>query len=177
MTSSVASFFIRTRSSCRKHVWSCVTGRTSHLGLTSFSFVGDDARDDCSYDDDSLASSPLAAIPKIALESPTFATCNMSPIKCATTAVVPDDFTSSASSRTMTSFVRSNAVANADGPASSPSSGDAVRGVLYKRMSEWSSKASGGVERRRGRGLKARSRRRDTPGKVLKDRRSPRERG
>ena len=35
-----------------------------------------------------------------------------------------------------------------------------------------------GVERRRGRGLKARDPgRRDTPGKVLKDRRSPRERG
>ena len=33
------------------------------------------------------------------------------------------------------------------------------------------------VERRRGRGLKARCGRRDAPGKVLKDRRSPRERG
>eukprot|EP00982_Pelagococcus_subviridis_P001947 15018-Pelagococcus_subviridis.AAC.1 len=97
---------MRTRSSCRKHVWSCVTGRTFHLGLASFSFVG-------------------VAIPKIALESPTFATCSMSPIKCATTAVVPDNFASSPSSRTMTSFVRSNAVANAEGAASSPSSGDA----------------------------------------------------
>eukprot|EP00982_Pelagococcus_subviridis_P004118 29071-Pelagococcus_subviridis.AAC.1 len=36
----------------------------------------------------------------------------------------------------------------------------------------------GGVKRQRGRGLKARDVRRDTPGrKVLKDRRSPRERG
>ena len=34
-----------------------------------------------------------------------------------------------------------------------------------------------GVERRRGRGLKARAGRRDTPGEVLKDRRSSRERG
>ena len=35
-----------------------------------------------------------------------------------------------------------------------------------------------GVERRRGRGLKARGDgRRDAPGKVLKERRSPRERG
>jgi hypothetical protein len=46
-------------------------------------------------------------------------------------------------------------------------------------MSGWSSKASGGVERRRGRGLKAGDPgRRDTPGsKVLKDRRPPRQRG
>ena len=35
----------------------------------------------------------------------------------------------------------------------------------------------GGVERRRGRGLKARRERRKTTGKVLKDRRSPRRRG
>eukprot|EP00982_Pelagococcus_subviridis_P004821 29351-Pelagococcus_subviridis.AAC.3 len=34
-----------------------------------------------------------------------------------------------------------------------------------------------GVERRRGRGLKAGGGRRDAPGKFLKDRRSPRERG
>eukprot|EP00982_Pelagococcus_subviridis_P015588 31412-Pelagococcus_subviridis.AAC.16 len=34
-----------------------------------------------------------------------------------------------------------------------------------------------GVERRRGRGLNARDGRRDAPGKVLKDRRSPRQRG
>jgi len=47
-----------------------------------------------------------------------------------------------------------------------------IRAVLYERKSGWSSKASGGVERRRGRGLKARDGRRDTPGKVLKDRRS-----
>eukprot|EP00982_Pelagococcus_subviridis_P009778 30943-Pelagococcus_subviridis.AAC.17 len=52
-----------------------------------------------------------------------------------------------------------------------------VRGVLYKRTSGWSSKASGGVERRRGRGLKARDERRDATGKVLKDRRPPRRRG
>ena len=44
-------------------------------------------------------------------------------------------------------------------------------------MSGWSSKASDGVERRRGRGLKARGGRRETPGKVLKDRRSQRRRG
>jgi hypothetical protein len=44
-------------------------------------------------------------------------------------------------------------------------------------MSGWSSKASDGVERRRGRGLKARGGRRDTTTKVLKDRRSPRRRG
>eukprot|EP00982_Pelagococcus_subviridis_P014550 31340-Pelagococcus_subviridis.AAC.13 len=37
--------------------------------------------------------------------------------------------------------------------------------------------ASVGVERRRGRGLKAGGGRRDAPGKVLKNRRPPRERG
>ena len=47
----------------------------------------------------------------------------------------------------------------------------------YERTSGWSSKASGEVERRRGRGLKARGGRRDAPGKVLKDRRSQRRRG
>ena len=45
------------------------------------------------------------------------------------------------------------------------------------RTSGWSSKASVGVQRRRGRGSKARCGRRDAPGKVLKDRRSPRQRG
>ena len=55
--------------------------------------------------------------------------------------------------------------------------GESLRVVPYKRMSGWSSKASVGVERRRGRGLKARGGRRDTPAKVLKDRRSPRRRG
>ena len=49
--------------------------------------------------------------------------------------------------------------------------------VPYKAMAGWCSKASGGVERRRGRGSKARAGRRDAPGKVLKDRRSPRRRG
>jgi hypothetical protein len=44
-------------------------------------------------------------------------------------------------------------------------------------MSGWSSKASVGVQRRRGRGLKAWCERRDAPAKVLKDRRPPRERG
>eukprot|EP00982_Pelagococcus_subviridis_P017297 31529-Pelagococcus_subviridis.AAC.19 len=44
-------------------------------------------------------------------------------------------------------------------------------------MSGWSSKASIGVQRRRGRGLKAGGGRRESPAKVLKDRRSPRERG
>ena len=54
----------------------------------------------------------------------------------------------------------------------------ALRVVPYERLSGWSSKASGGVERRRGRGLKARDPgRRETPGKVLKERRSPRQRG
>ena len=52
-----------------------------------------------------------------------------------------------------------------------------LRVVPYERMSGWSSKASVGVERRRGRRLKARDGRRDAPGKVLKDRRSPRRRG
>ena len=54
-----------------------------------------------------------------------------------------------------------------------------LRAVPYEAMSGWSSKASGGVERRRGRGLKAGDPgRRDTPGsKVLKDRRPPRQRG
>ena len=47
----------------------------------------------------------------------------------------------------------------------------------YERTSGWSSKASDGVERRRGRGLKARCGRRDAPAKVLKERRSPRRRG
>ena len=53
----------------------------------------------------------------------------------------------------------------------------ALRVVPYERMTGWSSKASGGVQRRRGRALKARGGRRDAPGKVLKDRRSPRDRG
>ena len=44
-------------------------------------------------------------------------------------------------------------------------------------ISGWSSKASDGVERRRGRGLKARGGRRETPGEVLKEWRSPRRRG
>ena len=52
-----------------------------------------------------------------------------------------------------------------------------LRAVPYERMSGWSRKASVGVERRRGRGLKARGERRDAPGKVLKDRRSPRRQG
>jgi len=54
-----------------------------------------------------------------------------------------------------------------------------LRVVRYKaNVAGWSSKASGGVQRHRGRGLKARGDgRRDTPGKVLKDRRSPRQRG
>ena len=52
-----------------------------------------------------------------------------------------------------------------------------LRVVPYKAMSGWSSKASGGVERRHGRGLKARCGRREAPAKVLKDRRSPRQRG
>jgi hypothetical protein len=52
-----------------------------------------------------------------------------------------------------------------------------LRVVPYERMSGWSSKASVEVERRRGRGLKARDGRRDAPGKVLKERRSPRRRG
>jgi hypothetical protein len=52
-----------------------------------------------------------------------------------------------------------------------------LRVVPYKAKSGWSSKASDGVQRRRGRGLKPRGARRDATGKVLKDRRSPRERG
>jgi hypothetical protein len=44
-------------------------------------------------------------------------------------------------------------------------------------LSGWRSKASVGVERRRGRGLKPEAWRRDAPGKVLKDRRSHRQRG
>ena len=58
---------------------------------------------------------------------------------------------------------------------------DALRAIPYKAMSGWRrSKASGRVERRRGvSGLEARDPgRRDTPGdEVLKERRSPRERG
>ena len=52
-----------------------------------------------------------------------------------------------------------------------------LRVVPYKAMSGWSSKASGGVQRQRGRGLNARCGRRETPAKDLKDRRSPRRRG
>ena len=52
-----------------------------------------------------------------------------------------------------------------------------LRAVLYERTSGWSSKASVEVERRRGWVLKARGGRRDTTGKVLKDRRSPSRRG
>ena len=52
-----------------------------------------------------------------------------------------------------------------------------VLGVVpYEAMSGWSSKASVGVQRRRGRGLKPRGGRRETTAKVLKDRRSPRRR-
>jgi hypothetical protein len=55
-----------------------------------------------------------------------------------------------------------------------------VAGVLQPvaraSLSGWSSKASDGVERRRGRVLKARDERRDAQGKVLKKRRSPRRR-
>ena len=51
-----------------------------------------------------------------------------------------------------------------------------LRVVPYKRTLGWSSKASVGVERRRGRVLKPRGGRRETTAKVLKDRRSPRER-
>ena len=52
-----------------------------------------------------------------------------------------------------------------------------LRVVPYKAMAGWYSKASGGVERRRGRGLNARDGRRETTAKVLKERRSPRQRG
>ena len=52
-----------------------------------------------------------------------------------------------------------------------------LRAVLYERTSGWSSKASVEVERRRGWVLKARGGRRDTTGKVLKERRSPSRRG
>jgi hypothetical protein len=52
-----------------------------------------------------------------------------------------------------------------------------LRAVPYEAKSGWSSKASVGVERQRGRGLKPRRGRRDAPGKVLKGRRSPRRRG
>ena len=52
-----------------------------------------------------------------------------------------------------------------------------LRIVPYKRTSGWSSKASVGVERRRGRGLKPWCGRREAPGKVLQEWRSPRERG
>ena len=52
-----------------------------------------------------------------------------------------------------------------------------LRVVPYERISGWSSKASDGVERRRGRGLKPRGGRRETTAKVLEDRRSPRQRG
>eukprot|EP00982_Pelagococcus_subviridis_P006953 30358-Pelagococcus_subviridis.AAC.11 len=45
------------------------------------------------------------------------------------------------------------------------------------RCAPWKLRASDGVERRRRRGLNARDGRRDAPGKVLKDRRSPHERG
>jgi hypothetical protein len=48
--------------------------------------------------------------------------------------------------------------------------------LLIERRGELKGVRSG-VERRRGRGLKARAGRRDTPGEVLKDRRSSRERG
>ena len=53
-----------------------------------------------------------------------------------------------------------------------------LRRVPREATSGWRSKASVGVERRRARGSKARGPgRRETPGKVLKDRRAPRERG
>eukprot|EP00982_Pelagococcus_subviridis_P015452 31401-Pelagococcus_subviridis.AAC.3 len=62
--------------------------------------------------------------------------------------------------------------------ATSVRASSSLRLVLYERMAGWSSKASVGVERRRGRGLKARDPgRRETTAKVLKDRRSQRERG
>jgi hypothetical protein len=53
-----------------------------------------------------------------------------------------------------------------------------LRAVPYEATSGWRSKVSGGVERRRGAsGLKPGGVRRDAPAKVLKDRRSHRERG
>eukprot|EP00982_Pelagococcus_subviridis_P006353 30074-Pelagococcus_subviridis.AAC.2 len=54
----------------------------------------------------------------------------------------------------------------------------ALRVVRYEQTSGWSSKASVGVERRRGvSGLKPRGGRRETTANVLEKRRSPRERG
>eukprot|EP00982_Pelagococcus_subviridis_P016434 31478-Pelagococcus_subviridis.AAC.5 len=53
--------------------------------------------------------------------------------------------------------------------ASAPPRIMALRVVPYERTSGWSRKASDGVERRRGRGLKARGGRRDAAGKVLRN--------
>mmetsp|Transcript_11741 Transcript_11741/g.43568 ORF Transcript_11741/g.43568 Transcript_11741/m.43568 type:complete len:224 (-) Transcript_11741:129-800(-) len=90
ITGSVASFFMRSRSSFRKQVWSCDTSRTSHRGwpsnetraLFAFGELGGDAGD---------ASSRIST-PSSARLSPTFPTCSMSPMMCATSAVVPELF-------------------------------------------------------------------------------------
>eukprot|EP00982_Pelagococcus_subviridis_P013089 31215-Pelagococcus_subviridis.AAC.2 len=61
--------------------------------------------------------------------------------------------------------------------ARAPPTSRPLRAIPYKAKTGWCSTASVEVERRRGRGLKARGGRRETTGKILKDRRSPRHRG
>eukprot|EP00982_Pelagococcus_subviridis_P015737 31422-Pelagococcus_subviridis.AAC.16 len=51
--------------------------------------------------------------------------------------------------------------------AAADDAGDALRAIPYKRLSGWSCEASDGVQRRRGRGLKARCGRRETTGKCI----------
>ena len=68
-TGSLASFRMRSRSSRLKHVWSCVTSTMSQAPA--------------------LPSSPVRAVPRMALESPTLPMWSMSHTMCATTAVVP----------------------------------------------------------------------------------------
>jgi hypothetical protein len=77
ITGSVASFFMRSRSSFRKHVWSCDTSSTSQRGpapsseARRFPRAGDDGADDASF---------RGSTPSSARLSPTFPMCSISPM-------------------------------------------------------------------------------------------------
>ena len=79
---------MRSRSSFRKHVWSCDTSSTSQCGpapsseARRFPRAGDDGADDASL---------RGSTPSSARLSPTFPMCSMSPMTCATSAVVPEE--------------------------------------------------------------------------------------
>mmetsp|Transcript_9919 Transcript_9919/g.24456 ORF Transcript_9919/g.24456 Transcript_9919/m.24456 type:complete len:432 (+) Transcript_9919:264-1559(+) len=103
ITGSAASLRMRSRSSARKHVWSCVTSTTAHTSSL--------AEDPPAFLPSS--SSRVSATPRMARLSPTLPRCSMSPMMCATTAVVPLDRDTSPSSRTTVSLLSTNAFPNA----------------------------------------------------------------